>query len=562
MSKIKENAFETREGFKPDTPNSEARNNRKKKNKKKLIKRIISSVILVAILVAIGFGVNSLFTEEEIVQEALTATVMRGSIESLVTGQGYASPKASETITLTSSGTVLDVYVDEGDKVTEGQPLYDIDSEDAKASVEAKRDTVESYQDQLNNIYESYADLTVTAPFSGKMVEVAEIEYGDDVSSGTTLCRLIDDRTLKLELYFSYAYEHEIAVGKTAEVSIPSTMTLLTGTVEEINYVNRVTPEGSSLFAAIISVQNSGALTEGMGATATLMGSDGLEIYPYEAGELKNNRETEIMTKTSGEAVNVNLINYMDVSQGTVLISMSGEDNDDEISRIQTSLTDAQEELETAEKNLANFNAVAPMTGTVQSINIEPGEEVDSGSVAITISDNSIMTVEAKIDAMSITNVKAGMFCEIIQRGRDEDMYFSGIVESVSLEGKSEDGYSYFPAMIEVDNFDGLMMTGVGVEYSLIASQSDDTLLVPLQAVKYTIDGTACVFVDEMMAPENALDPEATGLDIPVGYVPVGVTVGLTDTFNAEILDGLDEGMMIFTQYMTASGGSYGGYYW
>ncbi len=78
------------------------------------------------------------------------------------------------------------------------------------------------------------------------------------------------------------------------------------------------------------------------------------------------------------------------------------------------------------------------------------------------------------------------------------------------------------------------------------------------------MDGTACVFVDETMAPETTLDPEATGLDIPAGYVPVAVTVGLTDISNAEIIDGLEEGMMIFTQFMSASGDSfsYGGFYY
>ena len=105
------------------------------------------------------------------------------------------------------------------------------------------------------------------------------MKVGNTIASGEKLGKLVDDNTMKLSLYFSYAYEQEFSVGKTATISIPTTMTNVTGTVETINKVQRISPEGSKLFEVIFTMKNPGTLTEGMGATASLTASDGSEIF-------------------------------------------------------------------------------------------------------------------------------------------------------------------------------------------------------------------------------------------------------------------------------------------
>lgn len=533
---------------------SGAGNVKKKKFDNKKIKRSIAAVVALAIVGGISYGMYSLFHEEEVSQEAMNGVVMRSSIQSIVNGSGVAMPKDSATITLSADGKVTEVFVADGDLVNIGDPLYTIDSADAREAVESAQTTLENYEKQLTAIYDSYADLTVCAPFAGKIIDTADIAVGDDVGMGTTIAKLVDDKTLKLELYYSYAYENDIAVGNTVAVSIPATMSLIEGSVTKINYINRISPEGSALFSVEIAIDNPSTLSEDMGATAIMQTSSGDSIYPYEAGVLKYNRTADIITKTSGEAIAVNLLNYKDVSAGTVLLSMTADDNEDEIASLENSITEARANLEKMQQNLDDFNAVAPMSGTIQSCSLVIGEEVESGKAAISIADTTVMLVEAQIDALNVSNVKPNMYCDIVQWGRDGETMYMGIVDSVSLEGKYENGYSYFPAMIKVDNPDGTMMSGMYVDYSMIASQSEDCLVVPIQAVKYAMDGSACVFVQTTEAVENALVPEETGLDIPSGYIPVAVTVGLTDNFSAEIVSGLNEGDTIFTEYMQSGG--------
>ncbi len=60
------------------------------------------------------------------------------------------------------------------------------------------------------------------------------------------MATLVNDKKLKLSLYFSYAYENDIAVGQSVSVSIPAVMDSFNGTVEKINKVSYISPEARS----------------------------------------------------------------------------------------------------------------------------------------------------------------------------------------------------------------------------------------------------------------------------------------------------------------------------
>ena len=226
------------------------------------------------------------------------------------------------------------------------------------------------------------------------------------------------------------------------------------------------------------------------------------------------------------------------------------------LASLQTQLREAQENLKTAQERLENFNAVAPMSGTILQCPLTAGTTVESGQVAVSIADTSTMSIDAQIDEMNVNYVKPGVICTVTQYGRDGEQTFTGVVDSVSLEGKYENGVSYFPAVITVDNPDGTLMSGMNVDYSMAASQSDDCMLVPVQAVKYTEQGT-CLFIRANSKPDNALDSETLGLEVPDGFYAVPVTVGLSDTSSAEIISGVEVDTEVFVQYMTNQGDSY-----
>ena len=531
----------------PETPKEAEKSPVSKKKRRRLIRRIIALVV-VAALIAGGVlyfrrksgGASS---------EAGTATVEYGAISSVVDGSGLVKAKNSETISLTTAGTVMDVFVEEGQHVEQGDPLFTIDSPNAATEVQKARDEVEGYQKKLNTLQKNIADLNLTAPYAGKLLETEKLAPGDDFASGK-VATLVDDTRMRLEQYYSYAYAGELKAGQKVEVSIPALMTTVEGSVEAVHMISRVTPEGSKLFSAEIVIPNAGVLAKDMVATATAT-INGDTVYPYEAGKLDYYRTTDLKINVSGTIISSNLMDYLSVSAGQVLVRIDGEDSETEIFDTQQALAEAQKRLETAQKNLDNCNAVAPISGQVIGLSVTQGQELDANTTLVTISDTSTVTISATVDERNISYIKAGMSVNLDQWGTSA----FGTVETVSLSSSVNNGVASYPITISADNTEGTLQVNSYVNYEIQASQNDNCLMVPIQAVR-TVgldDGSSAtvVYVQADSQPDNALELPYQDEEIPAGFYPVQVEIGIQDTYNVEIKSGLNEGDTVYTQMMT-----------
>ena len=532
---------------------------KRKKNRKKLIRRIIALVLVVALAAAFIVW-RRLHPGEADSAEVLTEMVYRGSITSVVKGSGAAVAKNSASITLVNGGKVLEVLVAEGDYVHEGDKLYTIESESAVNAVTKAEKNLRAAQKALNKLIEASRDLNVRADYKGILMNVEDCPVGETVSSGTTVATLVDNTRLLLPLYFSYSYENEIAVGQSAAVSIPASMAQLDGVVHEIHKVQRVSDEGGMLFEVVIAVDNPGTLTEKMSASATLE-SDGETIYPYEPGELKWFRSKSLTVETGGKVAAAKLYDYLPVQAGESVLTLSAESSQDEIEDQEMAVQAAEEELERAQETLDALNGIAPIDGTVLSLGVQAGEEVKSGTVAVSIADTSTMIVNTQIDEMNVSYAKAGMMVDI-QLWENQ---MSGTIESVSLTANSENGVARFPMVISVDNSEGLLMSGAYVDYSFTASQSEDCLIVPIQCVKSAQDmnGESCkvLFVQSEEPPENVAELSVDIAEIPEGFWPVIVETGISDSYNVEILSGIEEGASVYAGVMNNESGGIGMYF-
>lgn len=559
MAELKENPVAPSADTASDTVFSEAPASpgpkKKKKNKKKIVKRVIAWVLVVALLVGGVFAWKKFFGGDDSGDsEYLTDFAYIGSITSTVSGSGVALAKNSGSLTLINGGLVKEVLVSEGEQVTAGQQLYIVDSTKAEKTLSDAQKQYDLALRELEDMREALNDPNVRAPFSGMLLDVAELKVGDELSAGTRIATIVDDQTLTLSLYFSYAYENDVRVGQKAAISIPSAMAQVDGKVSEIHKVRRVSEEGAKLFEVVFSVSNPGSLTEGMTATAVLTTSDGEAIYPYESGVLSFSRTEEITAAVSGTVSSAALYNYDGVSSGEKLVGVTVESVEDAVTALEEAAESKKKSVDEAQSALDALNGIAPIDGTVMSLGIYEGMEAPVGTVAVNISDTSTMIINAQIDEMHVSQIKQGMMVNINQWGNTT----FGTVESVSLSGEYSNGSSTFPVVISVDNYDSMLMSGSYVEYSFAASQSENCLLIPIQCVRYvdTGDGvsSSVVFVRADEQPENALYLGDTfAEEIPEGFWPVPVETGLSDTYNVEIVSGLEEGAEVFTSMMNVS---------
>lgn len=310
--------------------------------------------------------------------------------------------------------------------------------------------------------------------------------------------------------------------------------------------VSRITPEGSKLFSAEILVDNEGALSAEMTASATAV-VNGETVYPYEPGELEYYRVGDLCSTVNGTVISSGLVDYLQVSAGQVLVRIDGEESESEIFSIQQSLETAQENLKTAQENLANCSAVAPIDGMVIGLTMQPGDEVPANTAVVTISDTSSITVTANVDERNISYIKPGMMVDLDQW----DTYAFGVVETVSLSSTINNGVATYPITISADNSEGTIQVNSYISYSLTASENDNCLVLPIQCVRTvsTEDGEmATVVYVSGSRPENALEGIVADEEIPDGFWPVPVEIGISDNYNVEIKSGVEEGTEVFTQ--------------
>ena len=518
-----------------------------RKKRKKTVRRIIAAVLVLAV----GFTLFKKFGKKDGEAEIGTAIVDYGSITSMVNGSGMVKAKKSESITLATAGTVGDVFVTEGQKVAAGDPLFTYDSPDAEKKVREAKTNIEGYQKQLNAAYKDIAKLNLTAPYAGKLLETVKLTVGDEVGA-QKVATLVDDTQMRLTQYYSYAYQSELYAGQTVQVSVPTLMSSIDGRVEKVHMVKRVTSEGSELFSVEIVVPNAGVLAKDMAASATVV-VNGETVYPYEAGKLDYYRTSEL-SFPAGTVVATNLIDYLSVSAGEPLVQVNGENTENTIFNLEQSLQKAQKELEEAEKNAAYANAVAPIDGMVIGLSIT------ASATALTISDTNTVTISATVDERNVSYLKVGMGVDLNQWGNPS----FGTISSVSLSSSVNNGVATYPFTIEADNADGTLQINSNINYNLTASQSDNCLVLPIQAVR-TVgleDGTSAtvVYLKADSMPDNAIELPYSDETIPEGFYPVQVEIGIQDNNNVEIKSGVEQGAEVFTQYMTGSATSWDNY--
>ena len=560
----------------PETPSAPPRPPVKKpagRGKKKLIKRLIALGVLLAVVGGCGFGMWYLvFREDKGAGKPLTDMAGINTIQSVVQGYGNAVPKESAAITLNAAGTVQEVFVSVGQTVFAGQELYTIDSQ-------AARDNLQKAQEKLDDLYKDLADLekqlanlTIRAPFAGKLQDVKEFQTEDEVHVGDPVARLVNDKKLKLSLYFSYAYENDIRAGQSVQVTVPTVMRTFTGRVEKVNKVSYISPEGAVHFEAVIVFDNPGTLTEGMDASAVLTAADGSDIYPYENSQIQFYEVREITAKAAGPVLGQgNLLNYADVKEGEVLLTLGSETIEADIRAKNEQIETAQQDLTKAEEGLQNFNAVAPIDGQVFSCTLEPGQEVKEGDTVITISNTTTMVVDIQVDSRNIGFIQAGMTMELTD---DYGNPVMGTVTNVAMQGEVGSGTTTYPVTLEVDNSMGTIYNGSWLNYKLVTAESVDCVTVPNQCIKRVNDVNGepqtVVFVQADSKPDNAveIDPASMGESasatdrLPTsaeGFWPVSVTTGLSDVYNCEITEGLEAGTAVFTGWGSGMEDSMGG---
>lgn len=538
-------------------PGQPARNKFADKKKRHLPKWIKITLFLL-ILAAVGYGVYTLLqrlTTKEEQNDIQVGVVTRGPLAQNVTGYGTIRPQQEAKYGDKTRGEVVEVAVQAGDTVHAGDLLFVVDPSEFQEELDEAYDAVESARQRVEEAQRAMEDLTFTAPFSGKLIDAPTFRQGQEVSGGTALGKLIDDSTLKLASYYSYAYENDIHPGMAVRVSIPDSMAEVDGVVDSVDYIRKI-QDGAVLFRANISIPNTGTLSAGAYAAAAIPTDTGELIMPADSGKLENAREEEISLKAGGKVITSAVMDYGEYRQGQVLVSLSNDTLGPALENARKSYDAAVKRVSELEADMQNTEIRSEIDGMISSVVVKVGDKLTaSGTPVITVSDTSSLVVEANIDELDMSKIAVGMPVEVTtgDSSDPENIPTIGTLVELSYEAKTDSnemgGVAYFPVKIAIDS-DGKLLPNMNVNYKINTTLLDDCLQIPSSAVIYTEAGVTA-FVRPMEGSEYDNIAEDVPADqIPEGFIAVTIEIGIADEHNTQVVSGLNEGDEV---YMTSA---------
>lgn len=506
------------------------------KKRRKWIKRVLVIAAVLALLFWIV--VRPMLGGTAAVSGAYqTAQVQRQDLTVSVSGSGTVTPIESYQVSALVTGEILESPFEDGDQVEKDQLLYRIDPGSAQTSLQQAQLSVQ--QAQMN--YDTLASSLQVKAIGGGVVQTLHVQEGDLVSAGTAIADITDTSTMTLTVPFQAADAAHISAGQTAQVTLSGTLETLSGTVESVASADQVGSGGALVRQVKIRLTNPGALTDATTATARV-GS-----YACAAGgTLSPQLRQTITAAASGEITSLNVSVGSRVSAGTVLAAIGGESAENSLADAALAVQNAQLSLQSAQEALDSYTITSPISGTVIEKNLKAGDQLnggDSGAMAV-IYDLSQLELQMDVSELDIGQIQPGQTVEITAEALPGQT-FTGVVEKVSVNGTTTDGFTTYPVTILLSEY-GDLNPGMNVSADIIVERAENAMCVPAEAVNS--DGTVLV------AGEGAFAEDGVTIADPSKIESRPVTLGRGNQDFVEITSGLEEGETVLLPIQSTGG--------
>ena len=506
------------------------------KKRRKWIKRVLVIAAVLALLFWIV--VRPMLGGTAAVSGAYqTAQVQRQDLTVSVSGSGTVTPIESYQVSALVTGEILESPFEDGDQVEKDQLLYRIDPGSAQTALQQAQLSVQ--QAQMN--YDTLASSLQVKAIGGGVVQTLHVQEGDLVSAGTAIADITDTSTMTLTVPFQAGDAAHISAGQTAQVTLSGTLETLTGTVESVASADQVGNGGALVRQVKIRLANPGALTETTSATARV------GTYACASGGTLSPRLRQTITAAaSGEITDLNVSVGSRVSAGAVLAAIGGESAENSLADAALAVQNAQLSLQSAQEALDSYTITSPISGTVIEKNLKAGDQLnggDSGAMAV-IYDLSQLELQMDVSELDIGQIQPGQTVEITAEALPGQT-FTGVVEKVSVNGTTTDGFTTYPVTILLSEY-GDLNPGMNVSAHIIVERSENALCVPAEAVNS--DGTVLV------AGEGAFAEDGVTIADPSKIESRPVTLGRGSQDFVEITSGLEEGETVLLPIQSTGG--------
>ena len=414
--------------------------------------------------------------------ELQTAVARLGDLTILASGTGSVVPEAEIGVGFDESGTLIELNVAEGDTVKAGDVLARLQTKSSQEDIDA------TISDAELNVIKAQQTL-------------------DDLYAGTET-----NRANALNNIATYAQDVRDAQYTLDNYSLP----LILQGMDAIEALDKMKAELDAATAA---------------------------FEPYRYYAVTNDTRQELLEALTNAQTNydaaVKRLNYeyaLQVAQANLAEARKEYDQykdgpaADDLALAQAELANTEAKLALAKENQSIIDLVAPIDGTVMSVDATVGEALSATSI-ITLADLKTPMLEVYLDETDLDKAVVGNEAEVVFDALP-DRTFTGKVVSVSPGLETVQNTIAVKTLVQLDpeSVDVNLPVGLNAAVDIISGQALNAVLVPVESLRDLGDGQYAVFVVENGEPVLRV-----------------VQVGLMDITSAEILSGLQAGETVTT---------------
>lgn len=456
----------------------ETDNQKKKPKIAKIIIIIIIAVIVLVLAYAIGSGAKKISQNMQDQMNAMTGgedgtyTVDKQNVEQEITTSGTVIGIEKISYTSPVTAKVEDICVEVGQTVSKGDVLLTYDSSKlgddlAKVKIQAQSDRAAG-----NESYEAANEAASKASAARKKVKELKADIKKLQKEIATLSKKVSD------------YEEQMASTQTQENQDSSE--------EETDN------EKSSGKNTINEKEYKKAVSD-------------LEKKNTELAKKQQSLAEQESIVAANEDVKVSESTKAQISATNQLSDMN--------------VNDAQKSLDAAEAGIT-----ASASGIVESIDIVKGAYANETQTLMTIIDSNKIGVEFSISKDDLGSISKGQKARVVISGNE----YEGTVDFVSRvaasdmqmsSGSSQSAGGTIKGRIVLDEPDENIYIGVSAKVYIFVGKSEQTLVIPYEALNTDIDGDFVYIVNK----ENLIERK-------------DVTLGIYSDEYYEVLEGLEEG--------------------
>lgn len=169
----------------------------------------------------------------------------------------------------------------------------------------------------------------------------------------------------------------------------------------------------------------------------------------------------------------------------------------------------------------------ADFDGTVNTVNVAAGDDVDAGASLVQVADFGRMYVSFRIDEYDILKVQTGDRCTVTATATEQ--IFESSIDKINYISASTGNVAYYTATAYVD-VTGNVYPGMQVTVTVPQEEAKDVVVLKMEAISFDPRNQAFVYVqgeDGVMTPRT-------------------IEVGVSNGNYTEIISGLEEGEAVY----------------